>query len=35
MLFGDVYPWAGQDRIETAPDIAEQRRRPVCSSQRR
>ncbi len=21
-LFGDLYPWAGQDRTETAPDIA-------------
>lgn len=22
ILFGDVYPWAGQDRVQTAPDIA-------------
>ena len=22
LLFGDMYPWAGQDRIQTAPDIA-------------
>ncbi len=22
LLFGDVYPWAGQDRAHTAPDIA-------------
>ena len=22
LLFGDVYPWAGQDRAQTAPDIA-------------
>ncbi len=22
LLFGDVYPWAGQDRVQTAPDIA-------------
>lgn len=22
VLFGDVYPWAGQDRAQTAPDIA-------------
>ena len=22
ILFGDVYPWAGQDRAQTAPDIA-------------
>jgi cell filamentation protein len=21
-LFGDMYPWAGQDRMETAPDLA-------------
>jgi cell filamentation protein len=21
-LFGDVYPWAGQDRLQTSPDIA-------------
>jgi cell filamentation protein len=21
-LFGDLYPWAGQDRVQTAPDIA-------------
>jgi cell filamentation protein len=22
LLFGDMYPWAGQDRAQTAPDIA-------------
>ena len=22
VLFGDVYPWAGQDRAQTAPEIA-------------
>jgi cell filamentation protein len=22
LLFGDIYPWAGQDRMETAPAIA-------------
>lgn len=22
ILFGDIYPWAGQDRIQTAPEIA-------------
>ena len=22
LLFEDVYPWAGQDRVQTAPDIA-------------
>ena len=22
ILFGDIYPWAGQDRMQTAPEIA-------------
>ena len=34
ILFGDVYPWAGQDRMQTAPEIAVSKGRVLFSHPR-